>query len=212
LGYAHRAGLVHCDIKPHNFLVTPDGRVKITDFGIARALASINPDEESDVIWGSPQYFSPEQAAGHSPSLASDVYSMGVIMYLMFTGELPFQAKNSGDLAKMHQNDRPIDPRTLNPEIPESLNKVILKVLSKEPSARYRTADQLGRVLLNLGKNSQAIHIDTELYQDDQNDFESDEEAIDWMAVGLGLLAAISVGGLLPFSMWVYLVFKPPIP
>lgn len=212
LGYAHRAGLVHCDIKPHNFLVTPDGRVKITDFGIARALASINPDEESDVVWGSPQYFSPEQAAGHSPSLASDVYSMGVIMYLMFTGELPFQAKNSGDLAKMHQNDRPIDPRTLNPEIPESLNKVILKVLSKEPSARYRTADQLGRVLLNLGKNSQAIHIDTELYQDDQNDFESDEEAIDWMAVGLGLLAIITVGGLLPFSMWVYLVFKPPIP
>ena len=212
LGYAHRAGLVHCDIKPHNFLVTPDGQVKITDFGIARALASINPDEESDIVWGSPQYFSPEQAAGNSPSLASDVYSMGVIMYLMFTGELPFQSKNSSELAKMHQSESPIDPISINPDIPETLNKIILKVLSKEPSARYRTADQLGRVLLNLGKNSNAINLDADLYENNQNVREVNEGSIDWMAVGLGLLAAITVGGLLPFSMWVYLVFNPPIP
>ncbi len=73
IGYAHRAGLVHCDIKPHNMLVTPEGRLKVTDFGIARALSTISPDEHSEVVWGSPHYFSPEQASGRPPSPASDV-------------------------------------------------------------------------------------------------------------------------------------------
>ena len=92
VGYAHRAGLVHCDIKPHNVLVTPDRRVKVTDFGIARALSSIHPDEKTEVVWGSPQYFSPEQARGLAPSPASDVYGIGVIFFQLITGQLPFQA------------------------------------------------------------------------------------------------------------------------
>jgi serine/threonine-protein kinase len=147
IGYAHRAGLVHCDVKPHNLIITPDWQVKVTDFGIARALASINPDELTDVVWGSPQFFSPEQAGGAAPSPASDVYSLGVILYLMFTGQLPFIGKTSEELAKMHREASPIPPKEINPFIPETLQDVILKVLAKEPSARYRTADQLGRVL-----------------------------------------------------------------
>jgi serine/threonine-protein kinase len=147
IGYAHRAGLVHCDVKPHNLIVTPDWQCKVTDFGIARALASINPDELTDVVWGSPQFFSPEQAGGAAPSPASDVYSLGVILYLMFTGQLPFIGKTSEELARMHREATPIPPRELNPFIPQTLEDIILKVLSKEPSARYRTADQLGRVL-----------------------------------------------------------------
>lgn len=150
IGYAHRAGLVHCDVKPHNMLVTPDQRLKVTDFGIARALASIHPDEKNDVVWGSPQYFSPEQATGAAPSPASDVYSLGVILYEMLTGRLPFISDNATELARMHREVDPIPPRHFNPSIPEALDQIILKILSKEPSARYRSADQLGRILVNF--------------------------------------------------------------
>ncbi len=150
VGYAHRAGLVHCDIKPHNFLVTPDMLVKVTDFGIARALSTISKDEKNDVVWGSPHYFAPEQASGLPPSPASDVYSLGVIFYELLTGQLPFDGKDSAELSRRHRLEEPAPPTFYNPEIPEQLEKIILKVLSKEPTARYRTADQLGRLLMGF--------------------------------------------------------------
>jgi serine/threonine-protein kinase len=152
IGYAHRAGLVHCDIKPQNMLVTPDNRLKVVDFGIARLMATISPDEKSDVVWGSPQYFSPEQAAGMAPSPASDVYSLGVVLYEMLTGRLPFTASTAEELARLHREALPPSPRRFNPEIPIPLEQILLKVLSKEPSLRYRTADQLGLVLASLAQ------------------------------------------------------------
>jgi serine/threonine protein kinase len=152
IGYAHRAGLVHCDIKPQNLLVTPDQRLKVTDFGIARALASIHPDEQSSVVWGSPQYFAPEQAAGMAPSPASDVYSLGVILYEMLTGRLPFPGTSALELSRQHRTMQAPSPRQFNPAIPSTLEQILLKVLSKEPSARYRTADQLGRVLMTFNR------------------------------------------------------------
>jgi serine/threonine protein kinase len=147
IGYAHRAGIVHCDVKPHNMLVAPDMRLKMTDFGIARALSTINPDEKSEEVWGSPQYFSPEQAKGLAPSPASDVYSLGVVLYEMLTGQLPFTHTDPQELARMHREARPVAPRRFNHDIPPALEQIILKVLSKEPAQRYRSADQLGRVL-----------------------------------------------------------------
>ncbi|MGQ0603813.1 MAG: protein kinase domain-containing protein [Anaerolineales bacterium] len=149
VGYAHRAGLVHCDIKPQNLLITEDGRVKITDFGIARALSTIRPGETTDVVWGSPQYYSPEQAAGEHPTPASDVYSIGVVMFEMLAGRLPFVASTQQALAMMHLREEPPLLSMFNPQVPEALERIIHKVMAKEPSARYRTADQLGRILIS---------------------------------------------------------------
>ncbi len=165
VGYAHRAGLVHCDIKPHNMLVTPEGRLKVTDFGIARALSTISPDERSEVVWGSPHYFSPEQASGLPPSPASDVYSLGVILYEMLAGRLPFVASDSAELARMHREDLPVAPRYYNSSVPAKLEEIILKVLSKEPSARYRTADQLGRLLMGLYETERSVPYQSENLQ-----------------------------------------------
>lgn len=149
IGYAHRAGLVHCDVKPQNMLVTPEGRIKVTDFGIARALSTIHQGESHDVVWGSPQYFSPEQAAGEAPTPSSDVYSLGVVFYEMLTGRLPFTAQDPQQLALMHLRDDPPPMTMYNPAVPETLERIVRKVLAKEPAVRYRTADQLGHILIS---------------------------------------------------------------
>jgi serine/threonine protein kinase len=146
VGYAHRAGLVHCDVKPQNILITPDNSIKVTDFGIARALSS-QPSETEDMVWGSPHYFSPEQAAGEPPTPASDVYSIGIVLFELLTDHLPFTGQDYRDLALAHLKAQPPSILDLNPALPAELDRVIRKVLSKEPSARYRTADQLGRIL-----------------------------------------------------------------
>lgn len=157
VGYAHRAGLVHCDIKPQNILVTGDGRVKITDFGIARALANLRPGETTDVVWGSPQYYSPEQAAGEHPTPASDVYSIGVVMFEMLAGRLPFVASTQQALALMHLREEPPRLSLFNDQVPETLERIVHKVLAKEPAARYRTADQLGRILISFRQQGEAL-------------------------------------------------------
>ncbi|MBN1264394.1 MAG: serine/threonine protein kinase [Anaerolineales bacterium] len=215
-GYAHRAGLVHCDLKPQNILLTTDGRVKIADFGIARTLADINPEEHSEIIWGSPQYLAPEVAAGGAPSAASDVYSLGIMLYEMVTGSLPFIHTDAEELLEMHLTQPPPSPRQLNADIPATLEQIIFKVLAKEPSARYRTADQFGRVLevyeskeLELPQEGFSI---SALPNDESNEktelFPSaDIIRIDWLAITLSLLAFVAIGGLVPFWIWICLLY-----
>ncbi len=219
LGYAHRAGLVHCDVKPQNLLVTPDKRLKVTDFGIARALATIQPDEKSDIIWGSPQYFAPEQASGAAPSPASDVYSLGIILYELLSGTLPFRAATATDLAHLHLEAEPPPISELLPEVPPDLEQILMKVLAKEPAQRYRTADQLGRVLMNFGstRTAPSLSLTPEMTPVREGENPAAPQAdsslhIDWLSVGLGLLAMVAVLGLIPFWMWVYFAYNPPIP
>jgi eukaryotic-like serine/threonine-protein kinase len=215
-GYAHRAGLVHCDLKPQNMLLTPDLRIKIADFGIARTLADINPEEQSDIIWGSPQYLAPEVAAGGPPSAASDVYSLGILLFEMVTGSLPFKDNDPDKLLEMHLMQPPPSPRMLNPEIPTSFEQIILKVLSKEPSARYRTADQLGRIL-EVFDQTERDHSEyqipfPDLPEDDANartEFfpAAAPSTIDWLAITLSLVAFVAVGGLIPLWIWACLLY-----
>jgi eukaryotic-like serine/threonine-protein kinase len=147
IGYAHRSNLVHCDVKSQNILVTRDDRVKVADFGIARAMSEATQHTIDSQIWGTPHYFSPEQAAGQPPTPASDVYAIGVVLFELLTGRLPFLAETHTALALKHMHEPPPRASDLNPLIPEQLDQILLKVLSKEPAARYRTADQLGRIL-----------------------------------------------------------------
>jgi eukaryotic-like serine/threonine-protein kinase len=154
IGFAHRTGLIHCDVKPQNILVTQDWRVKVVDFGIARALTSIQPDERHEIVWGSPQYYSPEQAAGEPPSPASDVYSLGVVLFEMLTGKLPFSATSSEELGRMHRETLAPSPRRLNPNIPPQLEEIVLSALAKQPAARFSTAEEFGNVLSSFNSLS----------------------------------------------------------
>lgn len=154
-GFAHRAGLVHADVKPQNILITGNDIVKITDFGIAQMLTVIQPDVRQNVVWGSPQYFSPEQASGMPPTPASDVYSIGVVMFEMLTGRLPYSGADQQELALAHIREAVPHIRDFNPNVPANLDWVINKVMSKEPAARYRTAEQLGRILISYQKQLQ---------------------------------------------------------
>lgn len=146
VGHAHKAGLIHRDIKPQNVLITQAGRAKVVDFGIARALSESGLTD-SDTVWGSPIYFAPEQAAGDPPTPASDVYSIGVMMYEMLAGSPPFQAESPTGLAMKHLREEPPPLTMHNSQVPPRLEWIVRKLLSKEPSARYRTAEQLVHVL-----------------------------------------------------------------
>lgn len=155
IGYAHRANLVHCDVKPQNVIVTVDERVKVADFGIARAISTATQVQQVSQVWGTPQYFSPEQAAGDAPSPASDVYAIGIILFEMLTGRLPFAAESHTAMALKHLHTPPPLVSEFNPAIPSQLAQIINKLLAKEPAGRYRTAGQLGRILTAYRQRSQ---------------------------------------------------------
>ncbi|MCL5736850.1 MAG: Stk1 family PASTA domain-containing Ser/Thr kinase [Actinobacteria bacterium] len=139
LRFAHRRDIIHRDIKPQNIIVDNDGRVKVTDFGIARA-GSASTMTEAGSILGTAHYLSPEQAQGRPVEAASDLYSLGVVMYEMVTGRLPYDGDNPVTIAMQHVQDSPTPPRSIVPDVPENLEAVILRSLGKRPTDRYLTA------------------------------------------------------------------------
>jgi serine/threonine-protein kinase len=139
--FAHRRGVIHRDLKPHNVIIDEEGRARVTDFGIARAGASDMTLTGS--IMGTAQYLSPEQAQGHAVSGTSDLYSVGVILYELLTGAVPFEGETAVAIAFKQVSAEPRPPSELNPAVPPSLDAVVLRALAKDPAARYADADAL---------------------------------------------------------------------
>jgi len=154
LGVAHRRGIVHRDVKPQNVLVGRHGTIKLTDFGIASVYKNINAERltTNGMTLGTVQYYAPEQAQGEIVSPAADVYALGIVMYEMLTGRTPFDGDTPAAVAMQHMQDAPIPPSQYNPNIPPSLEEIILRCLEKVPEMRYRDGWQLAHALEMLGE------------------------------------------------------------
>src|SRR5829696_4286125 len=146
LSVAHQRGVIHRDIKPENVLVTDSGDVKVADFGIAK-VADATAITQTSLVLGTVRYLSPEQAIGQPVSLASDLYSLGVVLYEMLTGEVPFQAEGPIAIAMKHLSQEPAPAWQINPAVPDSLNAVTLKLIEKDPHKRYASAEDLAEDL-----------------------------------------------------------------
>lgn len=227
IDHAHANKIIHCDIKPSNILLDESNQVKITDFGLARVMQQ-SENFDNEFFWGSPYYVSPEQAKGDPPSIASDIYSCGIVLYQLFTGYLPFTATTVDALLQAHIQTPPQFPAEINPDIPDTLNSVILRCLEKDPRKRFRSFSQLRDNLaavrhslilsmaaepmetkpskINLAESMQTINrpISSQKFKLP----EKSAKQFDWVTILLGLLATVAVAGLIPF--WIFVYFNVP--
>jgi hypothetical protein len=223
VGYAHRAGLVHGDMKPGNILITPDGQAEVVDFGLARALGESAMDDEGELVWGTPAYFAPEQAAGDRVLPATDVYAIGVIMYEMLTGRLPFSGSDT-EIARKHLYEAPTPVDQINPRIPGRLARIIDTAMSKQPDERFRTADEMRQALSQFRQSGQGrtgYHAPTARPAASTTPRQAATAGtsapasggVDWIALTLGFLAVLAILGLVPLWAAVYRAYvHRPIP
>ncbi len=170
--HAHRRNIIHRDIKPQNIIVSVDGTVKLVDFGIARMLSQTTRTMGGKDVVGSVHYISPEQARGNEVDLRTDIYSLGVLMYEMFTGKVPFEGEEAVSIAMKHVNQKPAAPMNVNPNVPRGINDIILKCMEKNPDDRYQSASELREDLLLFSANPEGFQV---LHTRKKPEFESDE-------------------------------------
>lgn len=168
LEYSHRAGVVHRDIKPGNVMITRDGKVKVMDFGIARAVSdSSSTVAETTTILGTASYFSPEQAKGEPVDARADIYSTGVVLYELLTGRCPFRGESPVAVAYQHVSEQPVAPSQRNPNLSAGADVVVLRALAKSPSVRYQNAAAFREALAEMGAEitaQQLAQINEELF------------------------------------------------
>jgi serine/threonine protein kinase len=198
--FAHKRGVVHRDIKPHNVILDDEGRAKVTDFGIARAGAS--DMTETGSIMGTAQYLSPEQAQGQPVSPRSDLYSIGVMLYELLTGKVPFDAESPVTIALKHVSEPPVPPLQLNPAVPPALDAVVLRALEKEPAHRFADADEFAAALLDARDRPTVVakEVRLEAYPMPGEPFVEEERERSrwwlWLLLAL-LLIALAIGAYL---------------
>jgi serine/threonine protein kinase len=198
LDYAHRRGIVHRDVKPGNILLSEEGEVKITDFGIAK-LASLDVTQ-TGIALGTPSYMSPEQIQGQTLDGRSDQFSLGVLLYQMLTGRLPFAGENAHSVLYKVLHAEPERPGAINPALSSAVDRVLAKALAKEPAGRYATCGELARELAAaLGEGTKGTARATETDENTQPPAATRRRALPWVLGGLaGLLVA---GAFLLFSV-----------
>lgn len=173
LSVAHGNQIVHCDIKPHNIILNDEQEVKVTDFGIARAVNS-STVRVTETVVGSAHYFSPEQAKGGEIKAYSDIYSLGVVLYEMTTGELPFSGDSPISVALKHIQQQPVQPLQINGDIPKDVNDLIMKAIAKDPAERFQNAYKMRQQIIYCLKN---LNFDNNKLEK-KNDFNADETKV----------------------------------
>jgi eukaryotic-like serine/threonine-protein kinase len=198
--FAHRRGIVHRDIKPHNVIVDDEGRAKVTDFGIARAGAS--DMTETGSIMGTAQYLAPEQAQGHPVDERADLYSTGIVLYELLTGAPPFAAESPVTIALKQVSEEPVAPMQLNPAVSPALDAVVMRALRKDPAARFQDADEF---IAALESAMAGRYVETVAVAEDPVAALEEEDRRNWrriavIALLLLALAALAVGAWLLLS------------
>jgi serine/threonine-protein kinase len=191
LGYAHKRGIVHRDVKPQNVILDGEGQAKVADFGIARA---VNSDmTETGAIVGTVQYLSPEQAHGQPVDQRSDLYSAGVVLYELLTGRVPFDGEAPVSIALKHVSERPVPPSQLRPGIPPAIESVVMRALEKDPAYRFQSAEEFITALENARRapTRRVVHEAVPVAP-------PEEERSHWWLWLLGLLAVAAIA----FGLW----------
>jgi len=208
LGYAHQMGVIHRDIKPANIMITSDMRVKVMDFGIAK-LTGGTKLTATGIAVGTVWYMSPEQIRGAELDARSDLYSLGITLYEALTGRVPFNAESDYEVRKSHVELPPPSPRSIDGSLPESVEKVLMKVLAKNPDERYQSAQEFKKAIESMGSSPPVISPDSMVTQPPER--AGSERGSKWVLILIAILILILLGGGIYYFLFYKNILSPSV-